>query len=228
MQRYMRSVLCLFAFELVACAAAEHGDRDKSGKSDDSALLPEVCDPDHTEMQSPALFGESGLEPARAETCDVVTGDWVPCHQHMHCGPEHSGNGICGGADCEVHTVFRQRKDGAAADPIADLHHGSVGGNCVPAEHHLMVRATFLDLDDGCAAGISSNLTYCGSATGNNKLDADNDGAVSCAESGVNSVPVRWCIQTACECRPDASIEELSHEFGEDEATREQGCSNES
>jgi hypothetical protein len=187
------------------------------------AALPGVC-PAEPAAQSPADLGAGGVAVAQAETCDVTGDDWVACHQHMHCGPEHAGAGICGNADCEVHTVYRHRKDGAHASAIADLHHGSVGGNCEPADHDLMVRATFVDFDAGCAASAPKHLTYCGSATGNNTIDADHDGAVSCAESGVNGVSVRWCIEAACECRPGGTPEGLAPELGEDEASRERGC----
>lgn len=142
----------------------------------------------------------------------------------MHCGPEHSGAGICGGADCEAHTVYRQRIDGAPAAAVANPLEGSVGGNCEPAQHNLMVRARFIDLSADCKAGPVADLTYCGSATGNNTLDTDHDGAVSCAESGANPTPVRWCLEQACSCRPGASLTDLSSELGQDEASRVQGC----
>jgi hypothetical protein len=175
-------------------------------------------------VQSPPSFASGGVTPSAAETCDPIGSEWVPCHQHMHCGPEHSGAGICGGADCEIHSVYRKRIDKAPAASVAVLTEGSVGGNCQPAEHDLMVRARFVDLSADCAAGAPANLTYCGSATGNNKLDADRDDQVTCAESGVDPTPVRWCIEAACECRPGSSVEGLASEFGEDEATRVQGC----
>lgn len=221
-------------FALVAaillCVPGGGCDDDESGgesqESRGESQLPEPCSPDGPAVQSPANFGEGGVQPEEAETCDVSYSGWLPCHQHMHCGPEHAGSGICEGADCEVHTVYRQRKDGAPTAPVEDLHEGTVGGNCDPAQHHVLVRATFVDFADDCAAEDASDLTYCGSATGNSALDANDDGAVSCEESGVNGVSVRWCIETACDCRPGGSVEELVPEFGEDEPTRERGCSN--
>ena len=175
-------------------------------------------------MQSPAVFGAGGIDPDTAETCDTVGSDWVPCHQHMHCDPEHSGGGICATAECEVHTVYRQRRDGEHAEPVEHIHEGTVGGNCVPADHDLMVVATFLSFDDECAPGNDSNLTYCGSATGNNSLDTSGDGTVTCAEAGVNPTSVRWCLQTACECHSGSTPEDEEATYGEIEATKAQGC----
>jgi hypothetical protein len=142
----------------------------------------------------------------------------------MHCAPEHSGAGICESAECEVHTVHRKRKDGGTTLAVESLHDGSVGDNCVPAEHDLMVVAAFVSFEAGCTAGLVSDLTYCGSATGNDTLDTDSDGAVTCAEAGVNPTSVRWCIKTGCECRPDSSPEEESETFGTIEATKVQCC----
>jgi hypothetical protein len=192
--------------------------------SDSKAHLPAVCAHAAPATQSPARFTGGGITPSAAETCDPAGSEWVACHQHMHCGPEHSGSGICGGADCESHTVYRKRVDGKAAAPVAKLTEGSVGGNCEPADHDLMVRARFVDVSSDCSAGSRARLTYCGSATGNNKIDADHDGAVTCAESGVNPTPVRWCLEARCECRPGVSTDSLATEFGADEATRAQGC----
>jgi hypothetical protein len=150
--------------------------------------------------------------------------DWIPCHQHLHCGPEHSGAGICASAECEVHTVHRKRKDGATTEAVEAVHEGTVGGNCEPADHDLMVVATFLSFDAECAAGAANALTYCGSATGNNALDTDSDGAVTCVEAGVNPTSVRWCIETQCQCAPGSSHEEQEETFGELESTKAQGC----
>lgn len=191
---------------------------------DNDGELPDPCPHDAPSAQSPATFGPGGITPAHAETCDTTGSDWRPCHQHLHCGPEHSGAGICGSADCEVHTVFRRKLDGGVAADVADIHSGSVGGNCGPADHDLMVQARFIDTSAGCSDHHAEPLTYCGSATGNNVLDVNHDGSVTCAESGVNPTPVRWCIEPSCECAPGVSIEELEEEFGEDEATRVQGC----
>jgi hypothetical protein len=210
----------LVALAVVSCASEG---KVTHAPAPHTPALPAVCE-GAPAAQSPALFASGGLEPAHAETCNVTGEDWVACHQHMHCGPEHGGAGICGNADCEVHTVYRHRKDGAHAAAVADVHAGSVGGNCEPAGHDLMVRATFLDFGAECTPGAADHLTYCGSATGNNVIDADHDGAVTCAESGVNGVSVRWCIEAACECRPGSSSEALREELGEDEATRAQGC----
>lgn len=187
------------------------------------AELPLAC-PATPSTQSPASFGSGGVTPEAAGTCETAGTDWIPCHQHMHCEPEHSGAGICGTAECEVHTVHRKRKDGGATEAVESLHEGSVGGNCAPADHDLMVVATFLSFDAACAAGSPSELTYCGSATGNNTLDTNSDGEVSCTEAGVNPTSVRWCIKTACECKPDSSAEEEAETFGEIEATKVQGC----
>jgi hypothetical protein len=187
--------------------------------------LPEACGAS-PEMQSPAVFGEAGIEPEVAVSCDTEGSEWIPCHQHIHCGPEHTGAGICGDAECEVHTVHRKRKDGAEAAEIENLHEGTVGGNCEPADHDLMVVATFVSFAEACEPGGVGNLTYCGSATGNNMLDADMDGAVSCAEAGVNPTSVRWCIKTECECRPGEDETALEEEYGELESTKEQGCPN--
>lgn len=203
----------------VGCAGKGH----TAEKPPTPAGLPDACG-DTPAAQSPALFTAGGVQPVEATTCDVAGSRWVPCHQHMHCGPEHGGAGICESADCEVHTVYRRRKDGADAAPVTDVHEGTVGGNCEPAQHDLMVRATFVDLGAGCDAGAASNLTYCGSATGNDTLDTNKDGAVSCAESGISPVSVRWCVETACECRSGSSIEALEAELGRDEATRVRGC----
>jgi hypothetical protein len=144
----------------------------------------------------------------------------------MHCGPEHAGSGICSQAECEIHTVYRQRKDGGDTVAVPDLHQGSVGENCRPSEHHLLVLAAFVDFDKMCEWSAGSTLTYCGSASGNKTLDANQDGAVSCTESGVDSMPVRWCIQTACECRPGGSIGALASSVGEHQPPRERGCPN--
>lgn len=209
-------VLCVFC--VAGIAACEEKLEDIIGEQ-----LPPAC-PATPSAQSPADFGSGGVTPAMAETCETAGSVWIPCHQHMHCGPEHSGAGICESADCEVHTVHRKRKDGAAAAPVESLHEGSVGGNCVPAEHDLMVVATFLSFADGCNAGAASELTYCGSATGNNTIDADSDGTVTCAEAGVNTTSVRWCIKSECECKPGSAPEEEAEVFGEIEATKAQGC----
>lgn len=188
--------------------------------------LPTPCPTTGPSNQSPAVFAAGGVEPSIAITCETADTEWLPCHQHMHCGPEHSAAGICGGADCEVHTVHRRRKDGAETEEVENLHEGTVGGNCDPTNHHLMVRATFLDFDAGCATGNVSNITYCGSATGNNTLDTDDDGAVTCGESGINMTTVRWCIETACVCLPGSTEEEQVPTYGEIEATKVQGCPN--
>jgi hypothetical protein len=209
--------LFLFSAACIVLAASGCGD------DDDSANLPLAC-PATPVRQSPAIFGAGGIAPDVAETCDTAGSDWVPCHQHMHCDQEHSGAGICGSAECEVHTVYRQRKDGGHTEPVEHLHEGTVGGNCVPADHDLMVVATFLSFDNQCAAGNVSNLTYCGSATGNNTLDTNDDGVVTCQEAGVNPTSVRWCIQTACECHRGSTPEEEVATFGEIEATKAQGC----
>jgi hypothetical protein len=119
---------------------------------------------------------------------------------------------------------YWSRVDGKAAAPVEKLTEGSVGGNCEPADHDPMVRARFVDVSSDCAAGSHAHLTCCGSATGNNKIDADHDGAVTCAESGVNPTPVRWCREARCECRPGVTTEVLATELGEDEASRAQGC----
>lgn len=194
-----------------------------SDDDDSSAELPLAC-PSSPVRQSPAVFGAGGISPDTAETCDTAGSDWTPCHQHMHCDPEHSGSGICGSAECEVHTVYRQRKDGAETEHVENIHEGTVGGNCVPAEHDLMVVATFLSFDAACSAGTESNLTYCGSATGNNTLDTNDDGVVTCTEAGVNPTSVRWCIETACECHRGGTAEEFVETYGEIEATKDQGC----
>ena len=79
----------------------------------------------------------------------------------------------------------------------------------------------------GTLSGVVSgagNLTYCGSATGNNTQDADHDGAVTCEEAGYNPVSVRWCLKSECECHPGGSTEELEPIYGELEATKAQGC----
>lgn len=185
--------------------------------------LPEAC-PATPSLQSPALFGEGGITPETAETCETAGTEWIPCHQHMHCGPEHTGAGICASAECEVHTVHRMRKDGAAAAPVESLHEGTVGGNCEPADHDLMVVATFLSFEEGCEAGDHTALTYCGSATGNNTLDTDSDGAVTCVEAGVNPTSVRWCIKAECECHEGSTAEDEVEEYGEIESTKVQGC----
>lgn len=208
------SALCLV---LVVGGCNGHDD------GDGSAELPLPC-PATPALQSPAIFGAGGIEPDTAETCDTAGSNWVACHQHMHCGPEHSGAGLCGAAECEVHTVYRQRKDGDTAEPVEDLHEGTVGGNCVPADHDLMVVATFLSFDDACVPGDDSDLTYCGSATGNNSLDTNGDGVVTCEEAGVNPTSVRWCLQTACECHPGSTPEEEEDNYGEIDATKVQGC----
>ncbi len=190
----------------------------------DTYSEPPLACPATPSMQSPASFGAGGITPELADTCDTAGTAWVPCHQHMHCGPEHSGGGICESAECEVHTVHRKRRDGGAAQAVEALHEGSVGGNCVPADHDLMVVATFLSFEEGCTSGAASNLTYCGSATGNNTLDTNSDDAVTCAEAGVNPTSVRWCIETACECKPGGAPEEEAEIFGEIEATKAQSC----
>ncbi len=213
--RVLIGAWCVVAF--VGCEAADDGEG--------GGALPAAC-PATPERQSPAIFGSGGITPDAAETCDTAGSKWIPCHQHMHCDPEHSGAGICGEAECEVHTVHRMRKDGGETESVEALHEGTVGGNCVPAEHDLMVVATFLSFEAECATGAASDITYCGSATGNNTLDIDSDGAVSCAEAGVNPTSVRWCIETACECRPDTTPEELVSTYGEIEATKAQGCPN--
>jgi len=222
MARIHRSPLhLLVTLVAVGCSSANQPPRapERAGAA---AKLPEACEPDRPARQSPIALDSAAVEPAT--TCDPAGTDWRPCHQHLHCGPEHTGGGICAGADCEVHTVYRQRRGGGVAAAVADLHQGTVGGNCEPAQHDLMVRATFLDFDAGCEGGAASNLTYCGSATGNNRLDTNTDGKVSCAESGVNPTSVRWCVQTACECHTGSSPEAQLSTFGEKEATREQGC----
>jgi hypothetical protein len=185
--------------------------------------LPEACGAT-PEMQSPAIFGEAGIEPEAAVSCDTVGSEWIPCHQHMHCGPEHSGAGICGTAACEIHTVHRKLKGGGEAAEIENIHEGTVGGNCEPDTHDLMVVATFASFEEGCEPGGVGNLTYCGSATGNNTIDTDMDHSVTCIEAGVNAVSVRWCIKTECECHPGGSEVELEETYGELEATKEQGC----
>lgn len=103
-------------------------------------------------------------------------------------------------------------------------HEGTVGGNCEPADHDLMVRARFVSFADGCETGAEDLLTYCGSATGNNTLDTDEDGEVTCAEAGLNPTSVRWCIEAACVCMPGTTEEDLEAEVGEIEATKVQGC----
>ncbi len=207
----------------VACCGFTFAGCDELAGAVAGAELPLAC-PATPTRQSPAVFGANGITPDAADTCDTAGSKWIPCHQHMHCGPEHSGAGICGDAECEVHTVHRMRKDGATTEPVEALHEGTVGGNCVPADHDLMVVATFLSFEAECAAGAASNLTYCGSATGNNTLDTDADDAVSCVEAGVNPTSVRWCIKTACECKPDSHPEEMESTYGEIEATKAQGC----
>jgi hypothetical protein len=207
---------------LTALTACETNSKDTE---DSVKSLPEAC-PASPVVQSPASFASGGTAFETAETCETAGSDWVPCHQHMHCGPEHSGAGICGAAECEVHTVHRRRKDGGETEVVENLHEGTVGGNCVPAEHDLMVRATFLSFEASCAAGSTASVTYCGSATGNNTLDTNDDGAVSCEESGVNPTSVRWCIETACVCKPGSDAETEVPQFGEIEATRVQGCPN--
>ena len=196
---------------------------DEDGGDSELEELPPVC-PAVASRQSPARFGPEAITPEVAQTCETSGTDWRPCHQHMHCGPEHSGAGICGSAECEVHTVYRKRKDGGATEAVESLHEGSVAGNCAPADHDLMVVATFLSFEAGCTAGPASALTYCGSATGNNTADTDSDGAVTCTEAGVNATSVRWCIETQCECKPGGSAEEETETFGEIEATKVQGC----
>ncbi len=212
----------LWAVSVLGCAPALSA-CDEVKEVLDGEQLPLAC-PATPTTQSPARFGGEGITPASAETCETAGSEWIPCHQHMHCGPEHSGAGICASADCEVHTVHRKRKDGAAAEPVESLHEGSVGGNCVPAEHDLMVVATFLSFAQGCSAGAATELTYCGSATGNNTLDTDENGLVTCVEAGVNPTSVRWCIKTECECRPESNPEEEAKIFGEIEATKDQAC----
>ena len=212
--------LALCGAGIVACDSLGG---DTNGGDSNVEELPLAC-PATPSIQSPASFGSAGITPEVAETCETAGTDWIPCHQHMHCEPEHSGAGICGSAECEVHTVHRKRRDGDATQTVESLHEGSVGGNCVPADHDLMVVATFLSFEEGCSAGPAAELTYCGSATGNNTLDTDSDGAVTCTEAGVNPTSVRWCIKTECECRPDGSPEEETETFGEIEATKAQGC----
>jgi len=193
--------------------------------AEDTAELPAAC-PAEPVVQSPASFEAGGTAVDEAETCDTEGSAWIPCHQHMHCGPEHSGAGICGDAACEVHTVHRRRKDGGATAAVEHLHEGTVGGNCAPAEHDLLVRATFLAFGPECAAGQVRALTYCGSATGNNTLDADGDHVVTCEESGRNGTSVRWCLETRCVCLPEGEPEDHVETYGEIEASRVQGCPN--
>jgi hypothetical protein len=197
------------------------GGGESGGAGGGEPALPEAC-PATPELQSPASFDPEVFEPQIAETCETEGSAWLPCHEHLHCGPEHSGAGICGDAECEVHTVHRRRKDGGATAEVEEIHEGTVGGNCQPADHDLMVRARFVSFDKQCETEGGDNLTYCGSATGNNMLDVDADGFVTCEEAGVNPTPVRWCIETACVCEPGAKPKGLG--LGEDEATREQGC----
>src|SRR5262249_22102726 len=99
--------------------------------------LPEACPPDRPSNQSPAGFGAGGIEPEVAATCDTANSGWVACQQHMHCGAEHSGAGICPGASagCEVHTVYHRRKDGGQAAAVPDLHQGTIADNCDPANN---------------------------------------------------------------------------------------------
>ena len=212
------------AVTVVGCGSADTSARPPGATA--AAKLPEACSPDRPETQSPAIFGEGGIQPDKAESCDVEGSPWILCHQHMHCGPEHAGGGICRGADCEIHTVYRRRKDDGETVAVPDAHRGSVSESCEPAEHHLLVLAAFVDFDMMCEWSAGSTLTYCGSATGNSMLDANKDGVVSCTESGVNSVPVRWCIQTACECRPGGTVGALSSTLGEREPPRGRGCPN--
>jgi hypothetical protein len=188
-----------------------------------AAALPEPC-PDEPVHQSPAVFGPDGVELEVTETCDTEGSEWIPCHQHFHCAPEHTGDTICSEADCEVHTVHRKRKDGGETAEVEDLHEGTVGGNCEPAEHDLMVRAGFISFAEGCEASAGDRLTYCGSATGNDTLDVDEDGEVTCEEAGINPTSVRWCIEAECVCLPGGTPQELEDTLGELEATKEQGC----
>lgn len=189
-----------------------------------AATLPAACPT--VERQSPAAFGDA-FTPDAAETCETDGSNWSICHQHMHCGPEHSGAGICGSAACEVHTVHRRRKDGSAA-PAIDLetrHEGTVGSRCLTAdgEYDLMVRSTFLSFDAACTTDTAASLTYCGSATGNTALDMSGDGVVGCEETPTpNTTPVRWCIEAACECHPGSTPEAQAEAYGEDEPTRVQ------
>ena len=194
------------------------------GTGGSPGVLPEPC-PDTPVQQSPAIFGPNGIEPEIAETCETTGSEWIPCHQHMHCEAEHSGAGICGEAECEIHTVHRKRKDGGETAEVKNIHEGTVGGNCVPADHDILVRATFMSFAKGCEAGTAQSLTYCGSATGNNMLDTDTDGEVTCLEAGINPTSVRWCLQTECLCVPGSTPEEQEAEYGEIEATKAQGCS---
>jgi hypothetical protein len=186
--------------------------------------LPPACPPGPSPIQSPPIFtGPGAITPAPAETCDPAGSGYVACHQHMHCPPEHAGAGTCDGAQCEVHTVLRKRKDGGMTAPVGDIHAGTVGGNCDPANHDLMVRGQFIKFGDG-DAGPAGNITYCGSATGNGDDDNDpRDGRVTCAESGVNQVSVRWCIESQC-IRGVADQAAAQAIYGHDEPTRDQGC----
>jgi hypothetical protein len=172
--------------------------------------------------QSPATFGgaKGEVNPAATATCGVVAEDpWKICHRHMHCPAEHKDAGICAGADCEVHEVYRKAKPGKPAPAEVDPEEGELGDNCVPADYHLLVRATFIDHAADCVAGANQNKEYCGSATGSKDRDCKpKDQMVTCAESGKIPVPVRFCIETKCVCQQKPDLH--------DEPTRERGCAN--
>lgn len=186
-------------------------------------ILPGPCPPGPSAIQSPALFsGPGAIDVDDAASCDPEGSAWAPCHEHLHCPIEHSGGPVCVDAACEMHSVYRQRIDGSIATKVENLHEGTVGGNCDPEDHHLMVRARFIAFGDG-NPGEAHDVTYCGSATGNAALDTDFDGVVTCLESGVNAVSVRWCLETAC-LRDVADQHEAELLFGEDEPSRVQGC----
>ncbi len=236
MSRSLMFTVVAVSFALSACfvepptsgaglaSATPDPDPDDPGPDAPAApTLPPICPPGPSQTQSPpVLSGPGAIMTAPAETCDPAGTDWVACHQHMHCPPEHTGGGLCDGANCEVHTVYRKRKDGGATAATGDLHGGTVGDNCQPATHDLMVRGQFVKFGEG-DAGPAGNVTYCGSATGNHGDDANHDGRVTCAESGVNQVSARSCIESQC-IRGLADQAAAEQRYGHDEPTREQGC----
>ena len=183
-----------------------------------SVVVP-ACEHGKPALQSPADFDAN--PPEVAESCDPVDTNWRKCHQHFHCEPEHSGAGLCApvdGAGCEVHTVYRKPTAGGVADEITDLHEGTLGDKCEPDSHHLFVRATFISFHPDCGVGEESAVTYCGSSTGKNTSDTSpTDGYVECAEAAASDVSVRWCLETACDCRSGVTEEGLKLEFGEEE-----------
>lgn len=190
--------------------------------------LPPVCGQNVPPVQSPAVFGPTGIMPQVAESCTPGT-DFKICHEHLHCGDgkqktEHSGAGICGTADCEIHTVYRKPKAGGVAADVAKPHEGTVADNCKPGTHDIVVKATFLDWDEGCKPGNATLLTYCGSSTGNHEMDKNHDGVATCQESGLLGTVVRWCIETQCMCGPEENLEEAEDQYGENEPLRVQGC----